>query len=166
MALSSAGDKWLLSAGAEGSVLEWEQSALSRPEPEGLKKQDEFKYRMGFRNLKPLTSMDVSADGHWIITGGEAGQLQLWDGVEHVLIGASFAGHAAKNIRSVAMARDGSFFVTADAEKILVWPGPERWADLICSKLASNMSEKQWREWVSPDIPYRKQCPALEIAPD
>ncbi len=165
-ALSRGGDKWLVSAGSDGSALEWEQSVLSRPQPESLKKQDEFKYRMGFRNLKPLTAVDVSADGKWIVTGGEAGQVQLWDGVEHVLIGATFLGHGANNIQSVAMAPDGSFFVTADANKILVWLGPDRWADLICSKLVWNMSNKQWREWVSPNIHYREQCAGLKLAPD
>jgi len=164
-AFSRAADKWLLSAGQDGSVLEWEQSTLSRPPAESLKKLDEFKYRMGFRNLKPLRSMDVSADGAWIVTGGADGQVQLWDGVEHVLIGSGFLGHDAE-IRSVAMAPDGSFFVTADTSKILVWPGPDRWAGLICSKLVSNMSGKQWREWVSPKIPYEEQCVGLKRAPD
>jgi WD40 repeat protein len=164
-ALSQAGGKWLLSAGDDGSVLEWEQSALSRPQAEGLKKQDEFKYRMGFRNAKPLTSMDISADGRWIVTGGADGQVQLWDGIEHVRIGDRFPGDETE-IRSVAMAPDGSFFATATDSKILVWPGPDRWADMICSKLVSNMSNKQWREWVLPEIPYRDQCPGLRRAPD
>lgn len=167
-AFSRGGDKWLLSAGPDGSVLEWEESALSQPRPQGLKKQDEFRYRLGFRNLKPLTSMDVSADGKWIVTGGEGGQVQLWDGVEHVLIGRRFTGHGARKIQSVAMAPDGRFFVSADAQKILVWPGPDRWADMVCSKLYQNMSRKQWREWVSSNIPYEEQCsgPDFKIAPD
>ena len=167
-AFSQGGDKWLLSAGPDGSVLEWEESVLSRPPPQGLKKQDEFRYRLGFRNLRPLTSMDISADGKWIVTGGEGGQVQLWDGVEHVLIGRRFTGHGSNKIQSVAMAPDGSFFVTADAQKILVWRGPDRWADMVCSKLYRNMSKKQWSEWVSPTIDYEKQCFGhdFEIVPE
>jgi len=165
-ALSRGGDKWLISAGPDGSVLEWGQSVLSRPQAEGLKKQDEFKYRMGFRNLKQLTSMDASADGGLIVTGGAHGQVQLWDGVEHVLLGKSFHGHGTEEIQSVAMAPDGSFFVTADAKKILVWPGPDQWAKMICSKLIWNMSDKQWRAWVSPNIQYQEQCPGLKPTPD
>jgi hypothetical protein len=61
----------------------------------------------------------------------------------------------------VAMAPDGSFFVTADAKKILVWSGPDQWAKIICSKLIWNLSEKQWHEWVSPNIPYQEQCQGL-----
>jgi WD40 repeat protein len=165
-ALARGSGKWLLSAGRDGSVLEWDQSVLTRPPSEGLKKQDEFKYRMVFRNQKALTSMDVTDDGSLIVTGGERGQVQLWDGVEHVLIGASFLRQRMDEIQSVAMAADGSFFVTADAADILVWPGPARWADMICSKLGWNMSNKQWREWVSSSIPYQEQCPGLTRAPD
>jgi len=36
----------------------------------------------------------------------------------------------------------------------------------MCAKLATNMSQKQWNEWVSPDIDYVKACPNLAIAPD
>ncbi len=122
---------------------------------------------MGFRDRKALTAIDTSADGGLILTGGDNGQAQLWDGVEHVLVGGRFLGHPADSaIRAVAVARDGSYFVTADAAKILVWPGPDRWADVICSKLVWNMSQAQWREWVSAAIPYKAQCPGLTVAPD
>ena len=33
-------------------------------------------------------------------------------------------------------------------------------------KLTANMSHRQWRDWVSPDIDYIKACPDLPIAPD
>ena len=36
----------------------------------------------------------------------------------------------------------------------------------LCAKLTANMSRKQWREWVSPDIPYLKICDDLPIPPD
>ena len=39
-------------------------------------------------------------------------------------------------------------------------------ASAMCAKLVTNMSHKQWREWVSPDIDYIKICPDLPIAPD
>jgi hypothetical protein len=31
--------------------------------------------------------------------------------------------------------------------------------------LTANMSHKQWRDWVSPDIGYITACPGLPIAP-
>ena len=84
-----------------------------------------------------------------------------------MLVGARFPGHQTDTaIRAVAVASDGSFFATADRSKILVWPGPERWADIICSKLVWNMSDAQWRDWVSPAIPYMAQCQGLTVATD
>jgi WD40 repeat protein len=163
--LAQGGATWLLSAGKDGSVLEWQEAALARPEASSLKKRDGFKFRMGFRDVKALTSMSTSADGRLIVTGGADGLVQLWDGIEHVLIGARFLGHGKEEIRAVALAPDGSFFVTADPSTILVWPGPDRWADIICAKLAWNMSREQWREWISPHIAYKVQCEGLAIAP-
>jgi hypothetical protein len=63
------------------------------------------------------------------------------------------------------MAADGSFFATADSARVLVWPGPARWADLICSKLVMNMSREQWRTWISAAIPYQPQCEGLPVPP-
>jgi WD40 repeat protein len=162
---SHGAGKWLLSAGLDGSILEWQQAALQTSRATGLKKHDEFKFRMGFRDTKPLTSMETSADGGLILTGGSDGLVQLWDGVEHVLIGARFLGHQSNEIRAVALASDGDFFVTADDSTILVWPGPGQWADIVCSKLVWNMSRVQWRDWVSTEIPYKEQCPGLPIEP-
>jgi WD40 repeat protein len=160
---------WLLSAGRDGSVLQWEQVAVTRPETRALQTRDDFRYRMGMRNglrnTKPLIAMDASADGKLILTGGEGGQIQLWDGMEHVLIGTRFHGHQ-EDIRAVALAPDASYFVTADSTKVLVWPGPNDWADIVCSKLSSNMSREDWRAWVSPKLPYTEQCPGLKIASD
>lgn len=160
---------WLLSSGVDGSLLEWDAAALQRPESTGLRVENDFKYRMGtpgFRVVDSIASMAVSADGKIILTGGRQGQVQLWDGIGHVLISDHFEGHGNSSIESVALAPDASFFVTADNAKILVWPGPERWADILCSKLPWNMSHQRWKEWVSPDVPYLEQCPGLPVWPD
>ena len=164
--ISQGGGRWLLSAGMDGSILEWQRTVLGQPTSKGLKKRDEFKFRLGVRDHTPLTSIDTSRDGGLILTGGHNGRVELWDGNEHVQITARLLGHESRDIQAVAMASDGSFFVTADRSAILVWPGPNRWADIICSKLLRNMSHDQWREWISPDIEYREQCPGLPIPPD
>ena len=161
--ISHGETQWLLTADQDGSILEWEEAALNRPATQGLKKHDEFKYREGFKELRqprPLTAMDASTDGRLVVTGGDDGQIQLWDGKERVLISDHFTGKQ-KKIQAVAIAPDGSFFVTADASTILVWPGPDRWADIVCSKLVKNMSHQHWKDWVSRDVPYKKQCPGL-----
>jgi WD40 repeat protein len=164
--VSRGGARWLLSAGRDGRVFEWEQTVLKGPTTVGLKKHDEFKFRLGVRSSSPLISIDTSRDGGLILTGGHDGRLELWDGDKHVQIAERFLGHESRAIVAVALAPDGSFFVTADAETILVWPGPNRWANIICSKLVWNMSKKQWREWVSKYIEPLDQCPELPIQPD
>ncbi|MGC2635641.1 MAG: WD40 repeat domain-containing protein [Acidobacteriaceae bacterium] len=160
---------WLLSSGVDGGVLEWEAAALQRPPSTGLRVENDFTFRMGtpgFRAPDSIVAMGASADGKIILTGGNQGQVQLWDGVSHVLISNHFEGHGTSSIDSVALAPDSSFFVTADNSNILVWPGPERWADILCSKLPWNMSHQRWKEWVSPDVPYMEQCPGLPVWPD
>jgi len=47
-----------------------------------------------------------------------------------------------------------------------VWPVYPDAISAMCAKLTANMSHKQCRDWVSPDIDYIKGCPALPIAPD
>src|ERR1700730_8875535 len=40
--------------------------------------------------------------------------------------------------------------------------------DLVCSRckaLSTNMSHKQWHDWVSPDVPYVILCPGVPLHP-
>jgi hypothetical protein len=43
------------------------------------------------------------------------------------------------------------------------FPNP---ASAMCDKLTTNMSHRQWRDWLSPNIDYIKVSPNLPIAPD
>jgi hypothetical protein len=55
---------------------------------------------------------------------------------------------------------------SASSDKtIRLWPAVASRGDL-CAKLSANVSRKQWRVWVSPDIPYMKICEDLTIPPD
>jgi WD40 repeat protein len=160
-----AGPAWLLSAGEDGDLLEWsDESLLSSAKTNDWWQPDEFEFRMHSRDGEPLSTMSATPTGSLILTGGRNGQVQLWDGELRVLIGPRFTGH--EDIKAVAMAPDGAFFVTADARKILLWPGPALWADIVCSKLTWNMSQKNWRDWISPDEDYVDQCPGLPRLPD
>lgn len=159
---------WLLSAGDDGSILEWQQTAMGQPETKSIWKPDQFEYRMGFRGARnpvPILAMDVSDDGKLILASGRSGQIQLWDGLNHELISDQFTAHQSQVV-SVALAPDESFFVTADKSEIFVWPGPNLWADVLCSKLGWNMSRQHWNEWISSKIPYEEQCPGLPVEAD
>ena len=68
---------------------------------------------------------------------------------------------------SVAFSPDGKRIVSGSFDTtVRVWPAPPVWPALLCAKLTTNMSHKQWRDWVSPDIDYIKVCPDLPVEPD
>jgi WD40 repeat protein len=152
----------VLSASEDGSVLAWDdfERVGKRKSTRFSLPPDEFKFRMKTRDGEVLTALDASADGRLVLTGGEQGQVQLWDAVHGHLIGPRFVAHDG-DIKAVALAADGSVFVTADARKLLLWPGPNRWADIICQKLSWNMSAGQWKGWISASLEYKDQCENL-----
>jgi hypothetical protein len=70
-------------------------------------------------------------------------------------------------VLSVAFSADVRRFLFGTADgRVEVWAAPAAWRDESCGELTANMSHQQWREWVSPAIPYIKVCSALPIAPD
>jgi WD40 repeat protein len=145
----------VLSASEDGTVLAWDLKKVGE-----RRRGDQFEFRMKTRDGEGLTALDASADGRLVLTGGEQGQVQLWDAVHGHLIAPRFVAHDG-DIKAVALAADGSFFVTADARKVLLWPGPNRWADIICQKLSWNMSAGQWKGWISASLEYKDQCENL-----
>jgi WD40 repeat protein len=70
-------------------------------------------------------------------------------------------------VSSVAFSSDGNRIVSGSDDKtVRLWPMYPDPASAMCAKLTTNMSHKQWRDWVSPDIDYIKGCPDLPVAPD
>ena len=111
-------------------------------------------------------SVAVSPDGKRIVSGSNDTTLRLWDAETGQPVGQPLAGHSA-GVNSVAFSRDGKRIVSGSGDKTLrLWPVFEGWVDELCKKIDRNMSHKEWREWVSPDIDYIKQCPDLPIPPD
>jgi WD40 repeat protein len=79
-------------------------------------------------------------------------------------------GHRDRRyVHNVAFSPDRNRIVSGSGDETLrLWPAPARamWPKLLCAKLTANMSHRQWREWVSPDIPYTTVCPGLPVPPD
>jgi WD40 repeat protein len=149
----------LLSAAEDGTVLAWKLDRVRKgKDTPFLSIPEQFEFRMKTRESKGLTALDASADGRLVLTGGKGGQVQLW--MDGQLIAPRFVAHDG-DITAVALAADGSFFVTADAKKLLLWPGPNRWVDIICQKLSWNMSADKWKGWISDSLEYEDQCPNL-----
>ena len=115
---------------------------------------------------KAVTSVTFSPDSKLILSGSMDTTLRLWDASSRQPIGSPLQGHRS-HVFSVAFSPDGTRIVSGSNEGTLrLWPAPKVWPNVLCAKLTRNMSHEEWREWVSPEIEYKEQCPGLPIPPD
>lgn len=112
-----------------------------------------------------VTSLALSPDGNSIVSGSYDRSVRLWDVPSGLPIGALYQSDDESVPVGVDYSADGRFIVAATTTgTILVWPGRIRWPELLCAKLARNLSHQQWKEWISPEIDYQKQCSSLQAS--
>jgi hypothetical protein len=116
-----------------------------------------------------VSSVAFSPDGKRIASGSwdkTDKTVRVWDAGTGQPIGQPLTGHTDP-VNSVAFSPDGTRIASGSVDTTLrLWPTSPDPASASCAKLTTNMSQKQWREWISPDIDYIKVCPDLPIAPD
>jgi len=108
------------------------------------------------------TSVKYSPDGRYIVSGGSEGDIRLWDAATGRLIAVPITGHAGW-VAAIAFTSDGRRLVSGGTDGTLrMWnippSTPEEATDMLCSKLTRNMTEEEWREWISPDIDPETVC--------
>jgi len=118
-----------------------------------------------------VTSVAFSPDARYIISGSNDQTMRLWDVKTGQPLGQPIKSDSYYSFPSVDYVAfsPNNRNVVYKAGSIGLLDVFEGWADALCSKLGRNMSHKEWREWVSPDIGYEekyKQCPGLPIPPD
>jgi WD40 repeat protein len=146
--------KNIVSAGYDGTIRVWNAETRQQVEVLGA-------------DQNPVLSVAYSHNGKWIASGGVDGRVRVWDAERGFQpVGTPMAGHQ-NWVASIAFSPHDTRILSGSwDENLQLWPAPRKWIDVLCDKLSSNMSHKQWGEWVSTRIDYVEVCPGLPVAPD
>jgi WD40 repeat protein len=113
-----------------------------------------------------IWTVAFSPDGRYLVSGDHEKTIRVWDTRSGQPLGPTLEGHTDR-LTAVAFSPDGLSIVSAAADNtVRRWPGPRAWAGALCSKVTRNLSPKEWREWVSAEIPYECQCSGLPVPAD
>jgi WD40 repeat protein len=107
-----------------------------------------------------VTAVAFSPDGRYLASGSRDTTVREWNADTGKPIG-TLTGHTDA-VTSVTFSPDGHYLASGSNDKTArVWPGPSAWPESLCDKLTTDMSDQQWRDWVSPDIERIPVCPGL-----
>jgi WD40 repeat protein len=110
-----------------------------------------------------VMSIALAPKHPWMVSGALDGKVRFWDRDKHEPIGTPIEAHGDW-VHSVAISPDEQSLVSGGADgTIHLWQAPlYNLTDVVCDKLNSNMSQRQWKQYL-PWIPYRQVCPGKPV---
>ena len=121
-------------------------------------------------NDERISDIAYSPDGRYLVSISQDKTLRFWDTTSGQQIGEPIDITVVGATVYVAFSHDARrVFITAVKMSLSgsppyvgggIWqiPAPTVWADALCDKLVSNPSDQQWKDWITPDIPYTEPC--------
>jgi WD40 repeat protein len=146
-------DGQIVAAGHENGTVELWDINTRKPLP-----------RSPLRGETSMVSAVAFGVANQLESGGINGGLRLWDTSTGKPTAALVT--ASDFIFGVALSPDGRLAASASADGTVQLQPALSDPSQLCDKLPTNMSHKQWRDWVSPDIGYITLCSGLPISPD
>jgi WD40 repeat protein len=115
----------------------------------------------------PIMDLDFSPNDNQIATASTDKSLRIWDANNFNNKPVVLKQHGDDFVLSVSFSPDGRFLLSSADQKIqskvnyiYIWPTRiDYMADLLCSKLERNFTQREWESYVGTDIEYRKTCP-------
>jgi len=91
---------------------------------------------------------------------GSGDNIIIWDMAADQPL-STLRGHTG-SVSSVAFSPDGRYLASGSNDRSIRILDA-KFAQPPCQWLTRNLSRQEWRQFVSPDLPYRKICPGLPI---
>jgi WD40 repeat protein len=105
-----------------------------------------------------LFALSFSPTGPFLVSGGQDGQLRLWDSDLLKPVGEPIRGHRSA-VRAASFGPDGATIVSGSFDGTArLWDVINSWRKEICSKLPREMTLAEWRDAVGHRTTYAPQC--------
>jgi len=140
--------RYVVSGGGDGTVRVWEAQTgreIARMSHEGN-----------------VVAAAFSPDGRYVVSGSLDGTARVWE----VQTGREIARMSHNNaVVAVAFSPDGKYVVSGSWDRTarLWWWRPEDLIAEACRRLPRNLTLKEWRLYVGPEVPYHATCPNLPV---